>query len=449
MAFRILRFCGQINQSMNNIRSLEIRKMSTGWKSVQLLCPQIPLKYNQRKSSFFQSKSGEELWKSVTSVSNAGRRRGRGKRGSLSKLRKNLNMGQRIGFGKKRMLWPGLTGPVVQGKSLISQQRLPDLDDFEKKIIEIRDAGNKFKRTKVHPLDRGWTSAKMGGRKIGPPDADNDESFEGFETIVLESKITGHMTGNMGRVRTFSCFVVTGNGNGLVGIALGKSTDSQASVRNARNSAGKKLFYIHRYNEHTVFHDFFTQFGNCKIYVKQKPPGYGLVCHRAIKAICQMIGIKDLHAKIEGTTNVQTVAKSFLIGLLQQKNHHQLAEEKKLHLVEFNRNLGYFPKVVASPSVIRTEKEIPSTEPMDFTQFVMGGRLKLEKKKYPPFYMKERGWYYHLMKEEKLRHMDDVRLQLRAEYGEIKTFMTDKYPEARPQNWCKKKEEEQVEEEVD
>lgn len=59
------------------------------------------------------------------------------------------------------------------------------------------------------------------------------------------------MTGNMGRVRTFSCFVVTGNGNGLVGIALGKSTDNAAAVRNAKNSSGKKLFYVNRYMERT------------------------------------------------------------------------------------------------------------------------------------------------------------------------------------------------------
>ena len=67
-----------------------------------------------------------------------------------------------------------------------------------------------------------------------------------------------------------------------------------------------------------VFHDFYTQFGRTKIFVSQKFPGYGLVCHRAIKAVCEIIGIKDIHAKIEGTTNVQHIVKAFLIGLLRQ-----------------------------------------------------------------------------------------------------------------------------------
>lgn len=68
----------------------------------------------------------------------------------------------------------------------------------------------------------------------------------------------------------------------------------------------------------TVFHDFYTAFGKTKIFVQQKNEGYGLKCHRAIKEICQAIGIKDLRAKVEGSTNLQHIVKAFFIGLLQQ-----------------------------------------------------------------------------------------------------------------------------------
>lgn len=69
----------------------------------------------------------------------------------------------------------------------------------------------------------------------------------------------------------------------------------------------------------TVLHDFFTQFGSTKIFVEKKPEGYSLVCHRAIREICKAVGIKDIYAKVEGTTkNVQHVTKAFLVGLLNQ-----------------------------------------------------------------------------------------------------------------------------------
>lgn len=68
----------------------------------------------------------------------------------------------------------------------------------------------------------------------------------------------------------------------------------------------------------SVNHDFYTAFGKTKIFVQKKNEGYGLVCHRAIKEICQAIGIKDLRAKVEGSNNLQHLVKAFFIGLLQQ-----------------------------------------------------------------------------------------------------------------------------------
>jgi small subunit ribosomal protein S5 len=45
---------------------------------------------------------GERLWKGVTSVSNAGRKRGRGKAIGKKNIR-NLNRGQVIGVGKDKL----------------------------------------------------------------------------------------------------------------------------------------------------------------------------------------------------------------------------------------------------------------------------------------------------------------------------------------------------------
>ena len=143
----------------------------------------------------------------------------------------------------------------------------------------------------------------------------------------------------MGRTRRISAFVITGNSNGLAGFALGKAQGGQAALRKAKNRAAQKLIFIERYKDHTgnvkiswlklqvefnffdflVLHDFYTRFGNTKIFVQKKPEGYGLVCHRAIKTICEVIGIRDLYAKVEGSTkNVQHVTKAFIVGLIRQ-----------------------------------------------------------------------------------------------------------------------------------
>jgi small subunit ribosomal protein S5 len=45
-----------------------------------------------------------------------------------------------------------------------------------------------------------------------------------------------------------------------------------------------------------------------------------------------------------------------------------LAEEKKLHVVEFREENDNFPNVVASPPTCRTPEEIKADEVMDYTQ---------------------------------------------------------------------------------
>lgn len=71
--------------------------------------------------------TADQLWKGCTSVSNAGKKRGRAKRIGR---KKDLNRGQVIGVGKTNMLWPGLNAPIIRGKELVKQQKLPDNPDW-------------------------------------------------------------------------------------------------------------------------------------------------------------------------------------------------------------------------------------------------------------------------------------------------------------------------------
>lgn len=387
-----------------------------------------PITISHRNTSFFNKLPAEALWKGVTSVSNAGRKRGRGK-GIGKKMAKNLNRGQVIGVGKDNIIWPGLTVPVLRGRELVQQQKLPEDPEREKKLIKLRDDMGNFRPLKLSPIERGWSGVKMPGRSIGPPDPIGEETFEGFDTRVLELKSVFNMKGNLGRKRQISAFVVTGNKNGSAGIALGKAVESKAALRKAKNRAGQKMLYIEIFNNHTVYHNFFCQFGKTKIFVTKKPEGYGLVCHRAIKTTCEVIGIKDLYAKIEGPTNLQHIIKAFFIGLLQQKTHQMLAEEKKLHVVEFRKENDYFPTVMASPPTCRTQEEIKPNEVMDYTQYALEDRVVLKKKKEPPFFTKLPSWENYLKKSQYTRNRAKVKVTLLAEYGKVRSFYAEKYPE--------------------
>ncbi|XP_069672769.1 small ribosomal subunit protein uS5m [Periplaneta americana] len=440
MAGSVLRLCKVLGNSACGVRfakdvlhtSQRIPNVTSSGKNVPILALAVynPTCVSLRNTSFFNKLPAEALWKGVTSVSNAGRKRGRGK-GVGKKMAKNLNKGQIIGVGKANIVWPGLTVPVLRGRELVQQQQLPEDPEREKKLIKLRDEMGTFRPLRLSPIERGWSGTKMPGRSIGAPDAVGEDTFDGFDTKVLELKSVFNMKGNMGRKRQISAFVITGNQSGSTGIALAKATDARTALRKAKNRAGQKLVYVEIFNNHSIFHDFFCQFGKTKIFVNKKPEGYGLICHRAIKTMCEVIGIKDLYAKIEGPTNLQHIVKAFLIGLLQQKTHQMLAEEKKLHVVEFRKENDYFPTVVASPSVCRTKKDISPKEVLDYTQYALGDRVVLKKKKQPRFYTKLPSWENYLQKSQYTRNKNKVKINLLSEYGVLQSFYGEKYKECR------------------
>ncbi|KAM7361548.1 mitochondrial ribosomal protein S5 [Cochliomyia hominivorax] len=378
-----------------------------------------------RYTSFFNKLPAIDLWKGVTAVSNAGKKRGRGK-GTGKKVAKDLNKGQIIGVGKKNILWPGLNSPIIRGKEIVQQQILPADTEREKNILKIRDSIGGFRVIKVSPVDRGWSGSKMPGRSIGPPDAIGEENFDGFDTRVLENKIVFIMKGNMGRKRRFSVMSVTGNGKGLAGFATAKAPEARTALRKSKNRASQKLMKIELCDNRTIFHDFYCAFGKTKIFVSKKPEGYGLVCHRAIQTICNVIGIRDIHAKIEGSTNLQHIVKAFFIGILKQRTHKQIADEKQLHLVEFRKEQEGLPHIVASPDICRNETSITKDEIIDFTQYVLGNKIVLKKPVLPPFYTKTAGFKLFSKKQEHFRNQSNVRLNMLIKYNELKSFLLTK-----------------------
>ena len=134
---------------------------------------------------------------------------------------------------------------------------------------------------------------------------------------------------------------------GIAGFTLTKTPTNRgpAMFQQAANRAGLRLMQIDLYEGRTVYHDFWTQFSHTRIFVKQKPIGHGVVAHRVIKSACELIGIKDLEAVVEGSHNPNSMIKAFFLGLLRQKTHQTLADDKGLHLLELRGENDFFPKV--------------------------------------------------------------------------------------------------------
>ncbi|XP_008427037.1 small ribosomal subunit protein uS5m [Poecilia reticulata] len=303
-----------------------------------------------RHGSFFNKLTAEELWKGVLAETGAGGRKGRGKR-TKRKMKKDLNRGQVIGEGRGGFLWPGLNSPVFKDGAVQSFSRRSDAEqqEVQAELIRQRDEWEKRRRMKVK-RERGWTGSSLGGISLGQPDpGPYGETYEGFDSRVIEVKSVFNMTAKEGRKRSISCLVAVGNGNGVAGFALGKAADRIAALRKAKNRAKRHLYHIERYNNHTIYHDMDSRFKRTTLRMKKQSEGYGLRCHRAVITLCKLIGIKDMYCKVEGSVNLLSITRALFTGLVKQETHQKLANKKQLHVVEFQAQRGPLPMVVASP----------------------------------------------------------------------------------------------------
>ncbi|XP_044229264.1 28S ribosomal protein S5, mitochondrial [Thunnus albacares] len=320
-----------------------------------------------RHGSFFNKLTAEELWKGVLAESGAGARKGRGKR-TKRKLRRDLNRGQNIGEGRGGFLWPGLNTPVLKDGTLqtMSRRGEGEQQEVQAELVRQRDEWERRRKMKVK-RERGWTGNSWGGISLGPPDpGPNGETYEDFDSRVIEVKSVFNMTAKEGRKRSISCLVAVGNGNGAAGFALGKAADRQTALRKAKNRAIHYLYYIERYNNHTIYHDIDSKFKRSNLRMKKQNKGYGLRCHRAVITLCKLIGIQDMYCKVEGSVNLLNITRALFTGLANQETHQTLSDKKQLHVVEFQSERGPLPIVVGSPKDgVRPdpepEDEIPNT----------------------------------------------------------------------------------------
>uniref|UniRef100_A0A3B3ZID4 Small ribosomal subunit protein uS5m n=1 Tax=Periophthalmus magnuspinnatus TaxID=409849 RepID=A0A3B3ZID4_9GOBI len=302
-----------------------------------------------------------ELWRGVLAETGAGARKGRGKR-TKRKLKRDLNRGQSLGEGRGGFLWPGLNAPILKDGSVQNMSRRGEAEQqvVQAELVRQRDEWEKKKRLKVK-RERGWTGNSWGGISLGPPDPGPNGEKRG---CVLNNE---SISSSNGRKRSISCLVAVGNGNGAAGFAVGKAADRNTALRKAKNRAIHFLYFIERFNNHTIYHDIDSKFKRTKLRMKKQNKGYGLHCHRAVITLCRLIGIEDMYCKVEGSVNLLNITRALFKGLANQETHQTLSDKKRLHVVEFKSERGPLPLVVASPKTgvrlePQPEDEIPDTK---------------------------------------------------------------------------------------
>jgi len=127
-----------------------------------------------------------------------------------------------------------------------------------------------------------------------------------------------------GKRLRFSALVVTGDGNGHVGIGLGKANEVPAAINKAGASAKKNLIKV-PLSGTTIPHEVRVKFGAAKVLLKPAALGTGVIAGSSIRAVLEAAGIKDILSKSLGSSNRINVAKATILALSQLK---RLKEEQ-------------------------------------------------------------------------------------------------------------------------
>ncbi len=142
------------------------------------------------------------------------------------------------------------------------------------------------------------------------------------DRLVAVSRVAKVVKG--GRRFGFNALVTVGDGNGRIGIGMGKANDVTEAIRKAVENAKKNVVNVSLVNG-TIPHQVIGHFGAGKIILKPAAPGTGVIAGGPARAVLELAGVKNILTKCLGTTNAHNVVKATLDGLLQLKTREQIS----------------------------------------------------------------------------------------------------------------------------
>lgn len=151
--------------------------------------------------------------------------------------------------------------------------------------------------------------------------AENKDSF--VDNVVNVRRVTKVTKG--GKRFSFSALVVSGNKDGKVGIALGKSREVSMAIAKATNKARKQMIDV-AMRDTTIPYDVVGTHGACRVIIRSASKGTGVIAGGAVRAVMDALGVQDILAKSIGSANRQNVVKATLNALAKLRPAKYLAK---------------------------------------------------------------------------------------------------------------------------
>jgi small subunit ribosomal protein S5 len=152
------------------------------------------------------------------------------------------------------------------------------------------------------------------------------EAREFDQKVVEVSRVTRVVAG--GKRMRFRALVVIGDHKGRVGFGLRKGVDVAESVNKAVNQAKKHMITLPLSND-TVPHEVKVKYKSSRLLLKPARPGTGVVAGGAVRAVCDLAGVKNVMCKMMGSNNKVNNVKAVFKAFESMKSKDQILSMRK------------------------------------------------------------------------------------------------------------------------
>ena len=161
-------------------------------------------------------------------------------------------------------------------------------------------------------------------------DKNYEEDRSGIESNTVGVYRTA-ATVKGGRRFSFSAMIVCGDRQGKVGLGYGKANQVPNAIEKAQKKA-KRAMRPFPLTGTTIPHEVTGRFGACSVRLVPASPGTGVIAGAAVRAVLDLVGVKDCLSKAYGSTNNKNLTKAVMNGLEQLRSRSQIEALRKVSI---------------------------------------------------------------------------------------------------------------------
>lgn len=144
------------------------------------------------------------------------------------------------------------------------------------------------------------------------------------DKVVSIKRVTKVVKG--GNNMRFTALVVVGDGNGHVGVGLGKAKEIPEAIRKGKEDAMKNIIFVKLDSNNSITHDITGKHTGASVLLKRAPQGTGVIAGGPARAVCELAGIKNIRTKSLGSNNKRNVVLATIDALSQLKSPEEVAK---------------------------------------------------------------------------------------------------------------------------